>query len=350
MRILFCDIEASNGSDICSFGYVLTDENLCVIKKEDILIRPFRPISNAVSKLLAYPKEIFDTAPPFDQLYQDIFALLQGADFIVGHSFSNDIKFLHIACDECKITLPSLAYFDTQILYSLLGHNGTKRCGLESIANALQISFDSVTLHRADDDAYLTMKIFEKLCEQQQLTPVQLLQQNTKAFGKFICGTNYEYTEDMLKLTKSNLRRYEPKECATKNIKIEGKRIGFCNAYLQGKTAKIWTLCEQIVDCGGMVEFGTDLLDVYVFDGDTSDKAYKKQKEKSKKCKYPSLAEFCEWLGIEDFDSLLDHPTDHYCPIGKLDLSHKQIDRYAKDRPENNVFASLLSKLGTQTE
>ena len=37
---LFFDIEASEGRSMCSFGYVLTDENFNVLEKEDILINP----------------------------------------------------------------------------------------------------------------------------------------------------------------------------------------------------------------------------------------------------------------------------------------------------------------------
>ena len=40
MDYLFFDIEASEGKSICSFGYVLTDDELNIKEKNDILINP----------------------------------------------------------------------------------------------------------------------------------------------------------------------------------------------------------------------------------------------------------------------------------------------------------------------
>ena len=47
MQYLFFDIECANcdggNGKICSFGYVLTDENFNEIEKEDIIIDPKAP-------------------------------------------------------------------------------------------------------------------------------------------------------------------------------------------------------------------------------------------------------------------------------------------------------------------
>ena len=40
MNYLFLDMECSNGNDICSFGYVLADENFNVLQQNDVLINP----------------------------------------------------------------------------------------------------------------------------------------------------------------------------------------------------------------------------------------------------------------------------------------------------------------------
>lgn len=42
MKYLFIDIECADGGKgtICSFGYVIADENFNVIKSEDVIINP----------------------------------------------------------------------------------------------------------------------------------------------------------------------------------------------------------------------------------------------------------------------------------------------------------------------
>ena len=71
MKYLFFDIECSNGHDICSFGYCLTDEKFKIIKKEDIVINPESKIvlskKGEVAKIhLAYSQEYFNKQNPFD--------------------------------------------------------------------------------------------------------------------------------------------------------------------------------------------------------------------------------------------------------------------------------------------
>ena len=62
MNYLFFDIECSDGRHMCSFGYVLTDSNFAILKKEDILINPEAPFRlsryNGEPQItLGYPKE-----------------------------------------------------------------------------------------------------------------------------------------------------------------------------------------------------------------------------------------------------------------------------------------------------
>ena len=61
MKYLFFDVECASvhrGSKMCSFGYVLTDENLKIIDSKDIMINPNSEWDwYALEHILAHPKE-----------------------------------------------------------------------------------------------------------------------------------------------------------------------------------------------------------------------------------------------------------------------------------------------------
>ena len=95
MKYLFFDIECSDGKHICSFGYVLTDDNFKIIEKEDILINPeaiFHTGAWSKSKReknvrdrgidLAYPKEKFLASPKFPHYYERIKELLSSIPWL----------------------------------------------------------------------------------------------------------------------------------------------------------------------------------------------------------------------------------------------------------------------------
>ena len=96
MNYLFLDMECSNGNDICSFGYVLADENFNVLQQNDVLINPEskfvltnRAGTQGIS--LAYDKDEFYAAPKFPDRYEFIKSLVENPEnFVVGFAVSND--------------------------------------------------------------------------------------------------------------------------------------------------------------------------------------------------------------------------------------------------------------------
>ena len=73
MNFLFFDCECSKcsktTSKLCSFGYVLTDSNLNIIKKEDLLINPLEFDDLIMDGVIAYSKEELLKHKEFDSYY-----------------------------------------------------------------------------------------------------------------------------------------------------------------------------------------------------------------------------------------------------------------------------------------
>ena len=80
MDYVFFDIECANciegQAKICSFGYVVTDEQFDVIEREDLIVNPKAPFllsgrKNRPFIQLAYSKAEFKKAPTFPYVYDN---------------------------------------------------------------------------------------------------------------------------------------------------------------------------------------------------------------------------------------------------------------------------------------
>ena len=125
MKYLFFDIECADGgkATICSFGYVIADENFKILRREDIVINPqgrfyLTGRAGRPDVHLAYPEATFKRAPAFDKFYNKIKALVENEEYyVVGHSIGDDVTYLNKACARYKLEPLSFRYFDTQRMY-----------------------------------------------------------------------------------------------------------------------------------------------------------------------------------------------------------------------------------------
>lgn len=194
MKYLFFDIECANcfggHGKICSFGYVLADENLNIIEQQDIVINPkakFHLKRGGSEEIqLSYSQEEFLNAPAFDFFYDTISQLLQNPNYICfGHSVKNDLNFIMSECKRYGLKCIDMKAYDTQILYKFLKKQ-TVDAGLEKIC--MQYSVDTSHLHRSDYDAYLTLNVFNKLCQEYCLSPTEMLNTCPNAYYTVVDG------------------------------------------------------------------------------------------------------------------------------------------------------------------
>ena len=224
MKYVFFDIECSNGHDICSFSYCLTDKKFKILKKEDLVINPESKIKLSSNKgrpkiQLAYSQEYFLKQNPFNYFYPTIKSLLTNPKHILfGHSISSDFGFLNIACNRYNLPLLDIAGFDTQKLYCKI-YNKPHVQSLEQIITELEI--DKIfQYHKSSEDAQATMMVFKSIIEENNLSLEDL-----KSL----------YFDCYIQNNKNNNNRYllfvkQVKELREKYNNLN-KKIAFCDKF-----------------------------------------------------------------------------------------------------------------------
>lgn len=128
MNYLFFDIECANCDEgkgkICTFGYLLTDDNFNEIESRDIVINPDAPFHLTGRKdkrdiTLSYSEEEFKKAPKLPHFWDKIVGLLTRLDTLVwGYATINDINFLLAEAQRYSLEFPDLVFYDVQAMYA----------------------------------------------------------------------------------------------------------------------------------------------------------------------------------------------------------------------------------------
>ena len=282
MNYLFFDIECSDGMHICSFGYVLTDGNFDVLKKEDILINPEAPFRLSKYKgepqiQLGYPKEVFYAAPNFVARYEKIKRILEKKNqLVLGHSVLNDVNFLQIACERYGKPHFEYAFIDEQFIYKAMNEGKAVSTALEKIAEVYDIEPES--LHRSDDDSKTTMEIVRRMCKDRHTTIDKLADEYPLSKGKVEGGVVKRFVTDPYKWFCSAVFDIKPKYDAEhkkakgeKQVEVEkkdkffaGKKFCFATKLERTIPLKVYTLVEMLTARGGEYTDNPAECDVFV--------------------------------------------------------------------------------------
>lgn len=179
MKYLFFDIECSNCFNgvgkMCEFGYVLTDENLLVMKSDDIPMSPGKGGENRFYLKgrkhekdieLAYEDDYYFNQPEFPYFYQRIKKLMEDPDTICfAYSMDNDIAHLYHTCTRYKLEPFNYECYDVQKLVAAY----LEKKGQMALHNACkEIVGPSAIVklheHLSRDDAEMERLIFEAIC------------------------------------------------------------------------------------------------------------------------------------------------------------------------------------------
>ena len=168
MRILFFDMEFADGKvpgSVFSFGYVVTDEEFCVLEESrDLLINPESTWNEYVKEnILAYPMEQIEAAPNFSDRYACLKALFDSVDLAVGFSVSNDNRALRKACERYGLPVLTYRFMDVERLCRMMEEHKDAH----GLGGCFAAWCDGVALHahRSDGDALTTMLLLKAICQ-----------------------------------------------------------------------------------------------------------------------------------------------------------------------------------------
>ena len=309
MDYLFFDMECSNGNDICSIGYVATDEKFNVVEQKDIIINPesrFVRTNRAGTEgiTLAYKPEEFYAAPTFPHFYRRIKELLCRPDrTVVGFAVSNDAGFLKRACERYGLEQFGFGFFDVQRLDAVLHSDGNVR-SLEKVLDFYGITRDeSNVLHKSDDDAFFTLEILLKIIEERGESAEKIFETYAQCRGElkdgeiFYDGKNIINPEKMRKKDVVVFRGYcagLEKEFAGAEGCLGGRKLSFDHAYESKNYSKMVAFANAVYRAGGVLAAPSE-CDMFVYGGKENSLV---RRMKARKVRLITADELADLLGM----------------------------------------------------
>lgn len=317
MEYLVIDTESCSGrsddGSLCSLGYAICDENLNVLKQEDILINPLPKRFSVGDKknakrtgiTFAYTVEEFRKAPKFCDVYLKIKDLFKGRT-VLGFSMSNDVKYLNDACDKYSLKRIEYKFYDIQYIYQLM-HPNDNAIGLKTLNEKFGIEY---LAHRSDEDAVgsaLLLKSFlnaENTALNSVLKKYKVHRGVNGADGYYLCYSD-AVIEGLygLKISK-RIQSYVFAEYlkSLPYVQRPTERICFSTKIEKQDVNFVRTLIDLCYEKGYSYDHDTDLTTIFVTD-EKDDKriTYLNAKQRAK-LKILTLKEFCDFVGYsEDF-------------------------------------------------
>lgn len=188
-KLLFFDLEfatSQNGVKICEFGFVLVDEEFSILQKGNYIINPlikkYEWDYRAVRTILTRDRKEYETKASFPAYYDDIVRLIKGADYVLGHTPSSDVKALNDDCQRYNLKSIDFEFIDICLFYKAF-NNSKRRTSVQNILENMGIEGDTRN-HDAEADAYNTMLETKKMLNELNVTLDEMLYLCPEAIDK----------------------------------------------------------------------------------------------------------------------------------------------------------------------
>lgn len=288
MKYLFFDVEGANSynyvSKMCTFGYVIANENFEVESKIDVIMNPEAQFDRHIinENMNAYPLDTYPTRPPFSYFYNSIKKILENKDqYIIGWSINNDVRYIYDACKRYNLPQIEYKYFDLQQAYIKIFKLDSAN-SLEAACNKCDIVCEHA--HKSDEDAYYTMKLLQKLCESRQQTIEEFLHSFEECFSDVAKYAESAYTDEEIeeKIQRRNTINYIKFAKAKKQIFdpfiIKDKIYAFTSDIIDQEKEQLKKYVQHICDAGGKCSVHIDECDFLICSPESIEKLSKSPK------------------------------------------------------------------------
>ena len=259
-KYLFFDVESidKRHETICTFGYVLIDEQFNILEKEDILINPNIPKSSydnfVVKSMLAYDIKQITSSPKFLAYADKILGLINNPDIdVIGFSIRNDLQYVLNELLRYGYSSINLGGYDVQLFHSRR-NNIKNGISLENLLKDLYIENNELLIHNSRDDAEMTMLCVKKYCEELNCTIADFL----KIYDiRVICKMSDIISRRVDKYVQTNLldkyprRKNTPIICISDSVKYSEKTMINLIEYILRKGFNYST---RVSECNYFVE------------------------------------------------------------------------------------------------
>lgn len=191
MNYLFFDTECAYGSGgICEFGYILTDEQLNIIKADNLLINPHIKFDDYGHKkagiIFAYSKEEYYSAPDIMDRYDQIVSLLTDTNnVVIGFATDSDAKFLLNDIDRFDLPYVNFTFWDVLKMYRIISGRETN---LKLDVLYSETNGEALMHHEALSDTKMTIVVLKKLLDDYNVTLNEVFSKYKEASGEVFNG------------------------------------------------------------------------------------------------------------------------------------------------------------------
>ena len=208
--LLFFDTESGNGhiSSMCSFGYILTDENFNIKEQGDIFMNPERKFEKRVlNEVLFYSKEHYQSFPNFKNYYNKIKSLFQDDTIVFGHAIVNDVKALNQACERYELPYIDFNFYASDKIYKeFTGDQSRNEISLDKISQRLKLERQN-DKHTSLQDAKLVMLQIKKICDELKMDIYNIIELTEFCKGENVGGKYNVEKKPIIFGEKNNLVR-----------------------------------------------------------------------------------------------------------------------------------------------
>ena len=278
------------------FGYVLTDENFKILRKDEIVMSPGRGRENRFylkgrkgqrDLELAYDYDYYYDQPEFPMFYEKIKKLIEAENTVCfAWSSGNDMLHLFHTCKRYrKEPLRFICYDVQKIASNFLGIK--KPLSLKNACISIVGKNSTIQLqeHLSSDDAKMTMMILEGVCVLERKSSAQILLDSEYAKDDaYDYVVNFQPREKASQETQKRHRLYKDiakmDSVKSGNPDFHGKKYNF-SCDLKRKVDDLQIVLDKVHSLGGIVVDNLELTDWFVvYDDDNKNYIEEKFKDK----------------------------------------------------------------------
>ena len=264
---VFFDLECANCNKhiakICEFGYVITDDELNIIERDELLIDPragFNTYGFQKAGLkLAYTTAQYRKAPPLKDRYEFIKSLLtDGNNRVFGYSTEYDAEYINSDFRRSGLEPINFKFVDVMKLFrEYLGRK--EKLSLDVVYSECE-NVPEVYHHQAENDAFMTVECLKLFLRTSGMTLEDVINGCPLAHGELfngrvvVDGTIFRYTKgNRMSNTNDGIVKSLAENTPVKKRRdgVDGLTFCFDRKYYKEHFAQVLLATDKVVSCGG---------------------------------------------------------------------------------------------------